>query len=86
MGAEAEGGAFGRGIERKDSRLDWIRQEMTSNDVAMVFFAGHGVNDQNNYYYFCPYNVDPSRLLRTGVAFSDIKKTVSAIAGKRWLW
>jgi WD40 repeat protein len=62
--------------------LDWIRQETTSNDVAMVFFAGHGINDQNNYYYFCPYNVDPSRLLRTGVAFSDIKKTVSAIAGK----
>lgn len=62
--------------------LDWIRQETTNNDVAMVFFAGHGVNDQNNYYYYCPYNVDPSRLLRTGVAFSDIKKTVSAIAGK----
>lgn len=50
--------------------LDWIRQETTSNDVAMVFFAGHGVNDQNNYFYFCPYNVDPSRLLRTGVADS----------------
>lgn len=62
--------------------LDWIRQETTANDVAMVFFAGHGVNDQNNYYYYCPYNVDPSRLLRTGVAFSDIKNTVSAIAGK----
>jgi WD40 repeat protein len=62
--------------------LDWIRKETTSNDVAMVFFAGHGVNDQNNYYYFCPYNIDPDRLLRTGVAFSDIKNTVSAIAGK----
>lgn len=62
--------------------LDWIRHETTNNDMAMVFFAGHGVNDQNNYYYFCPYNVDPSRLLRTGVAFSDIKNTVSAIAGK----
>jgi hypothetical protein len=62
--------------------LDWIRKETTSNDVAMVFFAGHGVNDQNNYYYFCPYNVDPERLFRTGVAFSDIKNTVSAIAGK----
>jgi uncharacterized caspase-like protein len=62
--------------------LDWIRKETTSNDVAMVFFAGHGVNDQNNYYFFCPYNVDPDRLLRTGVAFSDIRNTVSAIAGK----
>lgn len=62
--------------------LDWIRKETTGNDVAMVFFAGHGVNDQNNYYYFCPHGIDPERLLRTGVAFSDIKNTVSAIAGK----
>ena len=62
--------------------LDWIRKETTSNDVAMIFFSGHGVNDQNNYYYFCPHNVDPERLLRTGVAFTDIKNTVSAIAGK----
>jgi WD40 repeat protein len=62
--------------------LDWIRKETTSNDVAMVFFAGHGVNDQSNYYYFCPYNIDPEKLLRTGVAFSDIRNTVSAIAGK----
>jgi WD40 repeat protein len=62
--------------------LDWIRKETTSNDVAMVFFAGHGINDQNNYYYFCPYNVDPERMLRTGVAFSDIKNAISAIAGK----
>ncbi|MGB9178195.1 MAG: caspase family protein [Pyrinomonadaceae bacterium] len=62
--------------------LDWIRKETTSNDVAMIFFAGHGVNDQNNYYFFCPHNIDPDRLLRTGVAFSDIKNAVSAIAGK----
>jgi WD40 repeat protein len=62
--------------------LDWIRKQTTANDVAMVFFAGHGVNDQNNYYFFCPHNVDPERLLRTGVAFTDIKNTVSAIAGK----
>jgi WD40 repeat protein len=62
--------------------LDWIRRETTANDVAMVFFAGHGVNDPNNFYYFCPHNVDPDRLLRTGIAFSDIKNTVSTIAGK----
>ena len=62
--------------------LDWILRETTSNDVAMVFFAGHGVNDQNNYYYFCPYNIVPARLLSTGVSFSTIKNTVAAIAGK----
>jgi WD40 repeat protein len=62
--------------------LDWIRKETTSNDVAMVFFAGHGVNDQNNYYFFYPFNVDPDRLMRTGLPFSDIKNAVSAVAGK----
>jgi len=62
--------------------LDWIRKQTTSIDVAMIFFAGHGVNDQNNYYFFCPHNIDPERLLRTGVAFSDIKNVLSAIAGK----
>ena len=62
--------------------LDWIRKETTGNDVAMVFLAGHGVNDQNNYYFFYPHNIDPDRVLRTGLAFSDIKNAVSAIAGK----
>jgi uncharacterized caspase-like protein len=66
--------------------LDWIRKETTSNDVAMVFFAGHGVNDQSNYYFFCPHRIDPERLLSTGVAFSDIKNAVTAIAGKALLF
>lgn len=62
--------------------LDWIRKETTSKDVAMVFMAGHGVNDQNGFYFFCPYNIDPEKILRTGVPFTDIKNTVSSLAGK----
>ncbi len=62
--------------------LDWILKETTSKDVAMVLFAGHGVNDQNGRYYFLPHNTDREKLLRTGVSFEDIKNTVSALAGK----
>jgi WD40 repeat protein len=62
--------------------LDWIRKETTSKDVAMVFFAGHGINDQNGSYYFLPHNTDVQRLLRTGVPFTDIKTTVQSLAGK----
>lgn len=62
--------------------LDWIRKETTSKDVAMVFFAGHGLNDQNGVYYFLPYNIDLDRLLRTGVPFTDIRNTVQSLAGK----
>jgi WD40 repeat protein len=62
--------------------LDWIRKETTSKDVAMVFLAGHGVNDDRGRYFFCPHNFSEREKLRTGVSFADIKNTVEALAGK----
>ena len=62
--------------------LDWITKQTTSRDVAMVFFAGHGVNDNLNRYYFAPHGYNPDRLLSTGVTFADIKNAIEAIAGK----
>jgi uncharacterized caspase-like protein len=50
--------------------------------VAAVFLAGHGVNDRNGDYYFLPVDVDTERLKRTGVAFTDLKNTVTALPGK----
>lgn len=44
--------------------------------------SGHGINDQNGKYYYLPYETDLDKLKRTGVPFSDIKNTVSGIAGK----
>lgn len=66
--------------------LDWITKETTSKDVAMVFLAGHGVNDPNGIYYFLPVNTDLGKLKRTGLAFSDIKNTVVSLAGKTILF
>lgn len=62
--------------------LDWIRTQTTSKDVAMIFFAGHGVNDGLNRYYFCPYNFSLDRQSSTGVGMNEIKTTVENIAGK----
>lgn len=62
--------------------LEWIQRETTSKDVAILFFAGHGVNDPGGLYYFLPVNANLERLKRTGVAFSDIKNTVASLAGK----
>lgn len=62
--------------------LDWIRTQTTSKDVAMIFFAGHGVNDTLNRYYFSPHNFNLERQSSTGVGMSDIKATVENIAGK----
>lgn len=65
--------------------LQWIKKETTTKDVAMIFFAGHGVNEDETYY-FLPYNTDTANLLRTGVSFSAIKTTINSMAGKKLLF
>ena len=70
---------------RRDDVLDgleWIRRQATSRDVAMVFLAGHGVNDDDGVYYYLPQDADPERLKRTGVIFTEIRNTVAALPGK----
>lgn len=69
----------------KDSVLDgfeWILRQTTSKDVAMILLAGHGDNDNYGDYFFCPHNIDPEKTLRTGVPFTEIKRTVERLAGK----
>lgn len=62
--------------------LEWIQRQTTAKDVAMLFLAGHGVNDQAGVYYFLPANASTEKLKRTGVIFSDILATVNGLAGK----
>ncbi|MEO8340152.1 MAG: caspase family protein, partial [Nitrospirota bacterium] len=66
--------------------LDWLEQETTRYDLAVVFLAGHGVNDKGGVYYFLPVNAKVDQLRRTGLAFSDIKNTVASLAGKTLLF
>ena len=30
--------------------LDWLQHQVTSQDVGMIFLAGHGVDDANSIY------------------------------------
>ncbi len=62
--------------------LEWIRREMTARDVGVVFFGGHGVNDSDGVYYYLPQDADVDRLKRTGVIFTEIRNTLSALPGK----
>lgn len=66
--------------------FDWITKETTSNDVAMVFMAGHGINDSGGVYYYLPVNANLERLRRTGVPFTEMKNTVTSLAGKTILF
>lgn len=62
--------------------LDWITRATTSKDVAMVFFAGHGINDNLNRYYFAPHNYNPEKLASTGVTRDNFIDAIQSIAGK----
>ena len=62
--------------------LDWLKQQVTARDVGMMFIAGHGMNDNQGKYVFLPHNADPDKLLRTGVAQTDIRDTLNSLAGK----
>ncbi len=62
--------------------LEWIERETTSNDVAVVFLSGHGVNDRNGNYCFLPKDADTDSLKRTTISYHEIKATVSRLPGK----
>ena len=62
--------------------LDWIQRQTTHRDVAAIFFAGHGVDDNAGTFYFLPVGADPQALRRTGVMKAQLQQTVSVLPGK----
>ncbi|MFO7780523.1 MAG: caspase family protein [Spirochaetia bacterium] len=62
--------------------LFWLEEEVTANDMAMIFIAGHGINDNAGQLHFAPYDVDVNRLRRTGLPASDIVETISYLQGR----
>jgi len=62
--------------------LEWLQRQVTQKDIAVLFFAGHGINDPNGIFYFLPVDAGLESLKRTGISQSDITSTVTMIAGK----
>ena len=62
--------------------LDWILHETTQRDMAVIFIAGHGLNDEQGNYYFLPHDTDLRHLWRTAVGFDDFKGVVTSLPGK----
>ncbi|MCS7014167.1 MAG: caspase family protein [Chloroherpetonaceae bacterium] len=62
--------------------LEWLQKEVTSKDVGVVFFAGHGINDNNGTFYLMPVDANPEKIKRTCLEFSQFKTTIASLAGK----
>jgi Caspase domain len=62
--------------------LDWVQHQTTSRDFAIIFFSGHGENDQQLRFFFCPHDFDKEHPSSTGVSYAQISEAVRAIPGK----
>jgi Caspase domain len=64
--------------------LDWIKKAVSNtNDVAMIFLAGHGVTTPDQHYRFLPYDYDDSRVERTTISDGELQDYLTKIGGKK---
>lgn len=68
------------------SALDWLRQAVGPADTAMLFIAGHGVNDARGHYYFMPQDADVDKLARSSVSEEKLRTTLAGIKGRAVLF
>lgn len=65
--------------------LEWLDKEATQKDVVIVFIAGHGYMDRDNYYLL-PYDGDPDYLRRTAVRWDDFVDILGNLPCRRLLF
>ncbi|MBL8483041.1 MAG: caspase family protein [Rhodocyclaceae bacterium] len=62
--------------------LEWLEKQVGQKDMGVLFLAGHGVNAADGSYYFAPVGFDVERMRSTGLMFTEIRTTLSNLAGK----
>jgi len=66
--------------------LRWFSEEMTVQDVGVVFFAGHGKRDKTGQLYLLGHDTDPKELVETGVPGAQLRSTLTATYGLKLLF
>ncbi len=65
------------------SDLEWVRREVTQNDLAIIFVSGHGVRHELwGDYYFLPYDSDPASIIDTAILWFEFERMLQALPGK----
>jgi len=47
-----------------------------------VFFAGHGITDEKQTYWFLPHDSTPEEVRTNGISKDDVLRTLRSLAGK----
>jgi uncharacterized caspase-like protein len=59
-----------------------LKRSMKAQDVAVIFFAGHGHKDDKGEFYLLPATFNADRLARTAVTGSELKKRLAELPGR----
>ncbi|MCW5632221.1 MAG: caspase family protein [Rubrivivax sp.] len=62
--------------------LEWLATEATSDDVVVVFLAGHGAHDDEGRYHFITHEGEIGRLAETAVSEAELRSSLAAIRGR----
>ncbi|GFK92242.1 hypothetical protein NNJEOMEG_00064 [Fundidesulfovibrio magnetotacticus] len=74
------------GEARREAILDglaWLGENVRAEDTAILFMAGHGVNDDIDEYYFLPVDAEIRRLSSTAVDYGAVGSALKRIRGQR---
>jgi WD40 repeat protein len=63
--------------------FDWLKKQMTGDDTAVIFYAGHGHKDKKDgEFYLVPQDVNVNDLARTAVSGAEIRQKLVSVPGK----
>jgi uncharacterized caspase-like protein len=62
--------------------LAWLKDRMKAQDVAVIFYAGHGFTDDDDLFYLLPIDADADELKKTAVTGDDLKKALAELPGR----
>ncbi|MEO6039128.1 MAG: caspase family protein, partial [Saprospiraceae bacterium] len=62
--------------------LEWLQSQTTARDVAMLYFAGHGLDDNSGNFYYLPADAELKALKRSCISKGDVQSTISSVTGK----
>jgi uncharacterized caspase-like protein len=62
--------------------LEWLKTETKPEDVAVIFYSGHGGNDRPAGFYLVPAGYDDRHPRKTMVSGKELREAVKAIRGR----
>jgi WD40 repeat protein len=62
--------------------LKWLREKATWRDVSVVFYAGHGLNDESGAFFLLPIDGSPRNPSRTCIPDTMLRDFCQHTAGK----